>query len=373
MPDNFDMDDQFDWRGLARYISGESSPAERAEIEDLLERNGPLRDLVHVLERMWSRKTKPSDTPDVNESWGRMKRRMDAEAGIPSAPNSSGRLSARSDIRRLVPAADRLPQRAGDEQRRTIRKSRIGGWAGRAAALAVVGVLAVAVVNLSTSDRSSEPVAQMREVTTDPAQRATFTLGDGTQIVLNAASRLRVPDSFEDDIREVFVEGEAHFEVAHDPERPFVVHANRGRIEVLGTTFAVRKYRDDAYTQVVVAEGRVAVALEERTSGESVILRPGQRARLQEDGRLTTDRVDAAKYTSWVEGRLIFDETALDEVAKTLERWYDIEVSIEDDELYSRTLTADLKGKYLRDVLNVLAVTAPFSYELEDDRLVLRK
>ena len=81
--------------------------------------------------------------------------------------------------------------------------------------------------------------------------------------------------------------------------------------------------------------------------------------------------MDAAKYTSWIDGRLVFEHTPLPEVARTLERWYDVKVELRGPGLAEKTLTADLKGKYLHDVLDVLATAAGLRYEFSEDRVVL--
>ena len=384
MVDDSGKDERVDWIALARYLAGESPPGERAELEDLLRRDPALQELVHVLQRTGYAHHRPPTAPDIEDSWGRMKRRLGKPSEFPASTDSPSKQERM--LRLYAPAsaqppgsprrdsgrsADPRPARA--RPRRPARKFRKHAWATSAALLVLVaGFTAFVLSRMPTHTGDPEQtVVQMREVATASAQRATFSLGDGTRIILNAESRLRVPDVFEENVREVYLEGEGLFEVAHDEERPFVVHARAGRIEVLGTTFAVRSYPEDEALQVVVADGSVVVSRAEESGGRRIALRPGERALLSDDGTLLSDVVDVWKYTSWVEGRLVFDQTPLHEIAETLERWYDVDVRIRDERLPDVTLSADLKGKYLVDVVRALSMTADFRYELDDDQLVL--
>ena len=204
--------------------------------------------------------------------------------------------------------------------------------------------------------------AAMREYATVRGQRAEILLADGTRVILNVQSRLRVPVTYGAGARDVYLEGEALFEVTHDEKAPFRVHAAGLLAEDLGTAFVVRAYPEDAPT-VVVASGVVAVHGDSVAASQSVTLTAGQLGRMNADGRLTVGRhVDVAAHTAWTEGRLEFDEVPLSQVARELERWYDLDITIADSALAHAALTASFENQPLNEVLNVVTRTLDIRY-----------
>ena len=154
-------------------------------------------------------------------------------------------------------------------------------------------------------------------------------LSDGTRIWMNAESLLRYPTSFIGEKREVFLEGEAFFEVAKDAKHPFIVHTNRHSVEVLGTSFNISAYPDyKVYT--TLAEGRIKVS----TTKVSVVLNPDQQAviELNNDDIVTRD-VPAYLFTSWAKGNYEFRNTSLSEIVAQLSRWYNVDIYFKNESL----------------------------------------
>lgn len=148
-------------------------------------------------------------------------------------------------------------------------------------------------------------------------------LPDGTKVWLNAASRLEYPTDFPSDARMVSLEGEAYFEVAPDPSRPFHVRTARKLVEVLGTKFNMQVYDNEPQHQTTLMEGSVSVISNERPD-ESIVLRPDQQLRVSEQGVSVAD-VDASEYRVWTQGLVLLNNYDLAEVLRQLERWYDVE------------------------------------------------
>ena len=148
-------------------------------------------------------------------------------------------------------------------------------------------------------------------------------LSDGTR--MNAESLLRYPTSFVGEKREVFLEGEAFFEVAKDAKHPFIVHTNRHSVEVLGTSFNISAYPDyKVYT--TLAEGRIKVS----TAKVSVVLNPV--IELDNDDIVTRD-VPAYLFTSWAKGNYEFRNTSLSEIVAQLSRWYNVDIYFKNESL----------------------------------------
>ncbi len=157
-------------------------------------------------------------------------------------------------------------------------------------------------------------------------------LNDGTKVRLNSLSSLRFPVVFGTGSREVELTGEAYFEVAKNGE-PFVVHTNGMKIEVLGTIFNILAYPGEEY-QTTLVSGSVKINSDR---GESLILKPSQQAILSpESGNIEVRTVDVAFYTSWVKGKIYFKDQRLEDIMKTLSRWYDIDVKYADEEVKNK-------------------------------------
>lgn len=156
-------------------------------------------------------------------------------------------------------------------------------------------------------------------------------LNDGTRVHLNSMSSLRFPVTFEGR-REVELTGEAYFEVSHTGQ-PFVVHTQGMRIEVLGTVFNISAYPGEEY-QATLVSGSVKVDAGE---GGSLILKPSQQASFTPgSGDIRVHTVDTAFYTSWVKGKINFKDRRLEDIMKTLSRWYSIEVNYSHEALKNK-------------------------------------
>ncbi len=151
-------------------------------------------------------------------------------------------------------------------------------------------------------------------------------LPDGTKVWLNAGSRLIYPDGFRDKVREVFLVGEAYFEVTPQDNQPFIVQTTDIRIRVLGTSFNISAYASDHVIETVLTEGKVRI--EQNNSGfftETTEIKPGNLAAFNKTDRTTRIKeVDVQNYTLWKDGLLKFESTDLSRIVKRLERYYNI-------------------------------------------------
>jgi ferric-dicitrate binding protein FerR (iron transport regulator) len=190
-------------------------------------------------------------------------------------------------------------------------------------------------------------------------------LSDGTQVWLNADSELRYPVSFAGDRREVFLSGEAYFNVTHDSARPFIVESRGTRVEVLGTKFNVSAYRDEERVVTTLEEGSVRVS----ASGESRILSPGTRAVSTPTG-LEVTTTNAAIDIGWIHRTFEFVEMPLGDITRQLQRWYDVEFTYRDAGLehipFTGTVGRDLP---LQEVLRAIEQLADILFTLQSNRI----
>jgi transmembrane sensor len=324
------MEHDSDWERLARYLVGECSPEEAAEIERWAAADPARQESVDQMRTVWAKAEVSPSGWDTAAAWAALDRKLDAgtHAGLPR--------THRPLLTGLWP--ERRP---------------LAWWGLRAAAAVAVvsgaGFLNMTLARRTTQPQSAAPVA-MREYVTPRGQRAEFNLSDGTHIVLSVESRLGVPADYDARDRRVYLEGEAYFDVRHNPARRFVVHTGGTITEDLGTRFAVRAYADEHVVQVVVAEGRVAL--------QSTELRQGQLGRLAAAGPVAVKtRVDLDRYLAWTQGRLVFDNTPLRDALPQLGRWYDLDFRLGDSSLATLPVTVTFKNQPTAEVLDLLALT----------------
>ena len=341
------MTDHFEWDRLARYVSGESGATERADIERWAASTEANRALLQSLERRWAAAADRTAW-NVDAAWSRMSPRLRDLEVQPGAIDIGSRTPDRSSwfrATRLVP-------------------------------FAAAAVLLIAVAVQMTSDggvSSTTLTVTSTEVRTGVGEQRTIDLTDGTQVVLGAASTLRLGDDFGGATREVFLDGQAFLRVRHDSTRPFVVNAGGTRATDLGTAFEVRAYPNEP-VRVAVTEGVVEVR---RDSGraDSTVLQPGDVAEVSTTGETVVKRQqNVDRLLGWTRGELVFDDTPLSDVARELERWFDVQVRIEDPELRSKRWNVPLRiGESLDTILELIGTTLSIRAERSGNVVTFRR
>lgn len=194
-------------------------------------------------------------------------------------------------------------------------------------------------------------------------------LDDGTDVWLNADSKLKYPIVFNGESREVVLSGEAYFEVKKD-NRPFIVNLESGDITVLGTSFGVSAYPGyPNYTTLV--QGSVRFASLRR---EQIVLTPGEQAVVDISGSLKKRSVDVEEFVGWKDGVFIFKDKPLAEIMKILERWYGVHVIFQDESLKELEYTGSLERyNSINTFLQLLEKLEEIRYEIKENTIVLFK
>jgi ferric-dicitrate binding protein FerR (iron transport regulator) len=199
-----------------------------------------------------------------------------------------------------------------------------------------------------------------------------FDLADGTKVWLNSGSSIQFPTSFAGALREVKVSGEAFFKVTKNAKQPFRVHAKNLNIEVIGTSFNVVSYNDEQQAEVVLVEGKVKLSAEkDQIKTEFGTMHPGQRAVYgEENQKVEAQEVAVEKYIAWRDGNLVFRDDPMEDVAKRLSRWFNVEFVINDSEIKSYAYKATFRNENLTQVLNLLKLSAPIDYKITGNKLL---
>lgn len=218
------------------------------------------------------------------------------------------------------------------------------------AAVALISMLSTGLAAYFFAGRSVGE--QYASVSCPNGQITNITLFDGTNIWLNAGSTLKYKKTFNEEERDVFLEGEALFEVAKNSDKQFVVHASGTEIKVHGTVFDVKAFGDIPNIETVLIEGKVEFV----SAGKSVFMNPGEKLIFNpETEQISSSKVNTTEYTAWKGGKIYFNNESLGNLIVQLERWYEVDFRFESDEVKKLRFSGVInKDKSLDYTLNII-------------------
>ena len=192
-------------------------------------------------------------------------------------------------------------------------------------------------------------------------------LPDGSQVWLNATSSIHFPTSFTGTERRIEITGEAYFEIAKNPNMPFIVTVSNSEIQVLGTHFNINAYNDEDNVKTTLLEGSVRFV----NDGSINILKPGQQAQLTKEGttKVVSD-VNVDNVVAWKNGMFDFENASIETVMRQLSRWYDVEIEYKGktDDLFIAEMRRNIK---LSDALKALELTGKVKFDIQDKKIIV--
>ena len=239
-----------------------------------------------------------------------------------------------------------------------------------AAAIALFISLGTAIYLFITSTNNQEPetilaMEDYQNIDSKRGERLTLTLPDNSTVHLNSESHLKFPERFSDTERVVYLEGHAYFDVARNPDKPFIIYTEDTKTQVLGTSFDINTSKKEGATEIIVTSGKVAFSEKDQTDN-LVTLTVNDRAVLLADGNIAIDEVDALTRTAWTKNQLIFENQKLIEIMKVAEGWFDVNVKIDDAYLSNRSFTYEAQNPSLKEFLEFMSEVAKFEYHISD-------
>lgn len=257
-------------------------------------------------------------------------------------------------------------------------------------AVAAVAVLAIGFYFIRKTPRTPTPQNSTVQYTCKPGERKSFQFPDGTQVILNAGSEIYLNDQYAKNTREVFLKGEAFFEVQHNAEVPFIVHTASMDVKALGTAFNVKSYNNEGRTEAVLVRGLVEVTLK-KDNNRKLLLHPDEKVMWREDktndagvSSLSTVNLEQAlikpvkkndngdvKEIAWVQNNLAFEDEAFEEIAYQLNRWYNVNIQFESNDIRQYHFTATFKKEKIEQVLDILKASKKFSYRIDEGQNIL--
>ena len=238
----------------------------------------------------------------------------------------------------------------------------------RVAAVLLIPVLVYLFYTLSERNIVTKNFATLAvdslEVIAPVGSRTVVQLSDGSVVHLNYGSKIKYPQFFSDNIREITLSGEAFFDVTHNLDNPFIVKTGKINVKVLGTSFNVQAYSDNEIVQTTLVNGRVVLE-QIANNGDTKMLgsmEPGQHVAFNtQTGAMSSTKGNVQKYISWKDGKLIFEDTPLFEVAKKLSRMFNVDIQVDkniEEFIYSVTFV----DEPLFQILDLMAIATPIQY-----------
>jgi len=372
------MEEEKIWDLIAKKLSCEASQEELQDLETLLHGHPDLHYPMQAIIDLWN--TNPNQNKeDASKAFDKHLERIRLQ-GI-----SYEKVQAGEDQFKAI----------SSRFRKNKRKS-FFAWSG-AALLVLAGIYTLPKFSGPSPAQTESPAKSQSEITTRNGSKTNLHLPDGTQVWLNAGSKLTYDVNFGTTLREVVLTGEAFFDVVHNSDKPFIIHTAKMDIRVLGTRFNVRSYPNDKTSEASLIRGSIEVSLRDRPD-EKIILKPNEKIVVANDEvaqhRPTPVTRQAPKTepmvsitrptyeantgaiieTSWVEGRLAFQDEEFSDLARKMERWYGITIKFEQPALERLRFTGSFQKETAEQAFNALKQTSPatpFDYKIVDNQITI--
>ena len=250
-------------------------------------------------------------------------------------------------------------------------------YLGRVAAVALPLVAGFAFY-LYYQNASLEPAdfAQQQMVREIPkGQKLTVFLPDGSMVKLNSESRITYSEPFDEKERVVTLDGEAFFEVTPDANRPFKVVTRGLETRVLGTSFNVNAYPEEAQIQVAVVTGKVSVEQidQAETDTKTIVLSPSEQATYSvETNQTVVSGYNPSKVIGWKNGTLYFNNASMEDFVEELERWYGIDIEVQRQVPIKKGIVGEFTNQSLEEILMGMHVASEFEYEFKNGKLIIK-
>ncbi|NGM62051.1 DUF4974 domain-containing protein [Sphingobacterium sp. SGG-5] len=218
----------------------------------------------------------------------------------------------------------------------------------------------------SRTARASE---QFHLVSTPKGTSFSLQLPDGSIVFLNSDSKLYIPADFNKSTRNVKLMGEGYFEVAHNQNRPFIVHAKNTAVQVLGTHFNVKSYADQAQVQTTLLEGSVRIDHE----SDEILLYPGEQAISRHGRGVVKQRVNVQEIIAWKDGYFRFTNASVQEILEDIQRWYAIEGVDYEFRSQERFTGAIKRTRKLTEVLDNIEKISNIKFKIVEGRIIVMK
>lgn len=241
-------------------------------------------------------------------------------------------------------------------------------WLTRAAAILLLPVLGILFYTISSRSFQSGDYTNLTvdslEIVAPIGSRTVMKLSDGSVVHLNYGSTLKYPQNFSGDTREVILSGEGYFDIAHNPQKPFIVKTGKLSIKALGTTFNVSAYPDDDDIETTLVSGKIALEQTKINSDTKFIgtMIPGQHVKYNsKTGAIVSTKGEISNYIAWKDGKLVFYNESISKVAYKLNHMFNVDIEIADN-VKEHTYSVTFVDEPLFQILDLMTLATPIIY-----------
>lgn len=361
------MNEERFWLLVSLQLAGEATPAELEELNAFVQQHPEKGLQVEVVRNMWKNE-QAAGTPSKN--FDKHLQRLSSHLSQP--------------VMQYEAENDEVPVK----RPRTLYR-----WLTAASAVAAALLLWFLVINPRNEKQNlAVKPSTGNTITTQPGSKSQITLPDGTQVWINADSRIKYDEHFTGKYREVFLSGEAYFDVMRDTSRPFIIHTRSLDVRVLGTSFNVRSYPNEKTTETALIHGAVEVTLHNNPD-QKIILKPNEKLVVNNDDSIKTpgNKIVAAPEplltlskvrfiktdssssieTMWVENKLAFDNEVFEKMALEMGRWYNVTFEVKNEQIKKLHFTGVFVNKSLDEVMEALSYSWKFHYDIKNGKVTV--
>lgn len=362
------------WELISLKLSGEAQPSEITELEEFLQNNPEEGLRMESLIAIWN--SRQYSQVQNKEAYNRHMQRLSNHLSEPVLQYENVEMPDIEEEQKALRQPSKLKRML---------------WVSGIAASLLLGFFIFS--RIADTKREAKPNAR-NTVSTKRGSKSKVSLPDGTQVWLNADSRITYNENFQGKVREVELTGEAFFDVVRDETRPFIIHTSSIDVKVLGTAFNVRSYAEEKNTETSLIRGSVEITLLKSPDMKKIILKPNDKLIVNnQEGTLVNGADDKAKNnppvltlgkihykekdssaveTLWIKNKLAFDKETLEDIALKIERWYDVKLIITDEKLKKESYTATFEDETLQEVMGALKQAGGgFSYLINKKEVMI--
>jgi len=388
------MKEEIFWILLSKKLAGEASQAELLELAALLENNPEWRLTSESLLDIFSSTPHfPPSSQQAHDAFlSHMVRLKEVDPSFEIVDESKQEIEIEEDS--LMPISDNFFTTILRQPKKLAAYSFM--------TFAILFFSYQLVFNTGNAGKSIAS-KNLNELTIHPGSKSKIVLPDGSQVWVNSGSKLSYASNFDGNVREVYLNGEAYFEVTKNPKKPFIVHTSGIDIKVLGTEFNVKAFDMESTIEATLIRGSIEVLKKDDANAGSVLLKPHEKLVYQKlleknyysKTSLDKEIVKAApadlksliiikpislnipdsdiKETAWLKNKFVFEDETLANLAVRLERWYNIKINIQDQNLNAYRVSGSFVDETAEQALNELKLLIPFNYKIKNNEFFIMK
>lgn len=358
------------WFLVSRYLSGEATPEEAEQLQEDLQRDPALQQQIDLLSQLWQLHQK-----DAQEE---------------SSPDKISRILQLSALDKVIETTEEAEQSEAPAKLIPFRKKLLRYVA---VVLGLLGISALFLFYKTSNNEGNDGLLIAKN-----GSRTRAILPDGSTVWLNAGSTISYSPGFNEKLREVTLQGEAYFDVIKQPDRPFIVHAGSIDIRVLGTAFNVKSYPDDKTVETTLIRGLVQI--DRKDQQQPIYLKPHQKIVLPVSNEPVTPsphetastlvvkkqlaaiaagisvldsslKDEELVETAWIFNRLEFRGDNFIELARKLERWYNIDIHFMDERSKQLQFNGSLENETVEQAMSALQIAVPFEFSIKGNEIFI--